>query len=318
MTTSSNTLIKAKALKPGDRVALVAPGGRPYKPSVVSRAARLVEDMGFKPVIGAHVLEVRGHTAGSIAQRVDDFNKFLNDDDVSALFCVTGGFGSLSLLPHLDFGAVERNPKIIVGGGENTAIVLGLHSRTGLITFHGPNLQDINSEASFVSFKSALTRQTILEPIVAATVNSAWSEAHSHVAVEGIGQGHLLGGNLTGLVSLFGTAFEPELSGAVLFLTDHDERNDIIDRWFTTLYVSGQLEKVKAVALGYFDNCGNKGSFNMLSVEDSCAERLVQLNLPSIFDFPIAGGASPTVPIGVSSALDTRRRTLDFLQSALI
>ncbi len=71
---TSKTLIKAKALKPGDSVGLVAPGGRPYKPSVVSRAARLVEDMGFKPVVGAHVLEVKGHTAGSVTQRVDDFN----------------------------------------------------------------------------------------------------------------------------------------------------------------------------------------------------------------------------------------------------
>ncbi len=315
---TTKTLIKAKALKQGDRVALVAPGGRPYKPSVVSRAARLVEEMGFTPVIGAHVLEVKGHTAGSVAQRVDDFNKFLKDDSVSALFCITGGFGGLSLLPYLDLGAIERNPKIIIGGGENTTIVLGLHTSTGLVTFHGPNLEDIKSEVSFVSFKSALTSQTNLDPIVAATVASAWSEEHSHVAVEGIGQGHLLGGNLTGLVSLFGTEFEPDLRGSVLFLTDHDERNDILDRWFTTLYVSGQLEKVKAVALGYFDNCGNKGSFNMLSVEDSCAERLVQLSLPSIFDFPVAGGACPTVPIGISSALDTRRKTLEFLQSALV
>ncbi len=241
----------------------------------------------------------------------------MRDDAISALFCITGGFGGLSLLPNLDFKAIERNPKVIVGGGENTAVVLGLHSRTGLITFHGPNLEDVKSETSFVSFKSALTNQSNLEPIVAATVDSAWSETHSHVAVEGIGQGHLLGGNLTGLASLFGTEFEPELAGSVLFLTDHDERNDILDRWFTTLYVSGQLEKVKAVALGYFDNCGNKGSFNMLSVEDSCAERLVELSLPSIFDFPIAGGACPTVPIGVNCALDTRRKMLEFLQAAL-
>ena len=314
---TSKTLIKAKALKQGDRVGLVAPGGRPYKPSVVSRAARLVEDLGFQPVVGKHVLEVKGHTAGSVAQRLDDFNKFLKDDSIAGVFCIAGGFGGLSLLPDLDLGALERNPKVIVGGGENTTIVLGLHSRTGLITFHGPNLEDIKSEASFVSFKSALTSQSNLEPIVAATVDSAWSEVHSHVAVEGIGQGHLLGGNLTGLVSLFGTEFEPELKGSVLFLTDHDERNDILDRWFTTIYVSGQLERVKAVALGYFDNCGNKGSFNMLSIEDSCADRLVQLNLPSIFDFPVAGGSCPTVPIGVSSALDTRRKRLEFLQPAL-
>src|SRR4051812_31514845 len=113
---TSKPLIKAKALKQGDRVGLVAPGARPYKPSIVSRASRMVEDMGFKPVIGAHVLEVKGHTAGSVTQRVDDFNKFLRDDSISGLFCITGGFGGLSLLPDLDLGAIERNPKVIVGG----------------------------------------------------------------------------------------------------------------------------------------------------------------------------------------------------------
>lgn len=314
---TNKAALKAKALCYGDRVGLVAPGGRPYKPSVVSRAVRLVEEMGFKPVVGEHVLEVKGHTAGSVAERVEDFNKFLGDDSISAILCITGGFGGLTLLPHLDFAAVQRNPKVIVGGGENTTIVLGVHTRSGLITFHGPNLEDIKSEQSFVSYKSTLTANSNLPPLLADTADSAWSENHSHVPLEGVGQGHLLGGNLTGLASLFGTDFEPDLNGAVLFLTDHDERNDILDRWFTTLYVSGQLEKAKAVALGYFDNCGNKGSFNILSIEDLFSERLLELSIPSIFDFPIAGGSSPTVPIGISVALDTRLKRLEFLQAAL-
>lgn len=315
---TNKTSLKANALKPGDRVGLVAPGGRPYRPSVVSRAARLVEDMGFSPVIGDHVLSVKGHTAGRLEQRVQDVNKFLTDDSVSAIFCISGGFGALELLPHLDYAAIERHPKIIVGGGENTTLLMGVHKRTGLITFHGLNLEDVKSEPSFLSLKATLTAASTLTTICADTVTGAlWSDNHSHVAVEGIGQGQLLGGNLTGLTSLFGTEFEPDLKDAVLFLTDHDERNDILDRWFTTLYVSGQLERVKAVALGYFDNCGNKGSFNILSVEDLFSERLVELNLPSIFDFPVAGGASPTIPVGVSVALDTRRKTLEFLQAAL-
>ncbi len=315
---TKRTALKAKALKHGDHVGLIAPGGRPYKPSVVSRAARLVEDMGFKPKVGGHVLAVKGHTAGSIEERVEDFNRFLNDDSIAAIFCITGGFGALSLLPYLDYSALERQPKVVIGGGDNTALIVGMHSRNNLITFHGPNLEDIKNETAFLSFKDAVQSSSNLPSITAANMGDAWAEAHSHVAVEGIGQGHLIGGNLTGLASLFGTEFEPDLSGGVLFLTDHDERNDILDRWFTTLYVSGQLGKVDAVAIGSFDNCGNKGSFNILSIEDLFSERLVELKLPSIFDFPIAGGACPTVPIGVSVALDTRRKTLDFLQPALL
>lgn len=314
----NKTLIKAKALKPGDKVGLVAPGGRPYKPSVVSRAARLVESMGFRSVIGAHVLEVKGHSAGSINQRTEDFNKFARDESISAIFCITGGFGALSLLPFLDYTALANHPKVIAGGGENTALLLALYSRIGLVTFHGPNLSDIKSEFTFKSMQANLSNRDPLWPISAATASSAWSEIHSHVAVAGIGQGLLLGGNLTAMASLFGTPFEPDLTDSVLFLTDHDDRNDILDRWLTTLYVSGQLARIRACAFGYFDNCGNKGSFNILSIEDMFSERLVELKRPCIFDFPIAGGDCPTVPIGVRVALDTGARKLDYLLPALL
>jgi hypothetical protein len=70
--------------------------------------------------------------------------------------------------------------------------------------------------------------------------------------------------------------------------------------------------------LGFFDNCGNKGSFNLLSVEDSFGERLQQLNIPSLFDFPIAGGECPTVPIGVNVLLDTQLGRLEFLEGSLL
>jgi len=86
---TTKTLLKATALKPRDRVGLVAPGGRPYKPSVVSRAVKLIQEMGFEPVVGQNVLEVRGHNAGTVEQRVGDLNRFLNDDSIAALLCIT-------------------------------------------------------------------------------------------------------------------------------------------------------------------------------------------------------------------------------------
>ncbi len=314
---TTKALLKANALKPRDRLGLVAPGGRPYKPSVVSRAAKLIEEMGFEPVVGQNVLEVRGHNAGTVEQRVGDMNRFLNDDSIAGLLCITGGFGALSLLPHLDYGAIDKHPKIIVGGGENTTLLLAAHSRTNLVAFHGPNLEDVRSQQCFDSLKTALTRKSALKPITAATVNGAWAGDHSYVPIEGVGQGALLGGNLTALVSMFGTPFEPSLKDCVVFLTDHDERNDILDRWFTTLYVSGQLASVSAMAIGLFDDCGNKGSFNLLSIEDSFSERLKQLEIPSLFDFPVAGGFHPTVPLGVRCTLDSRIQRLEFLESSL-
>lgn len=315
---NSAVLTKPKALKKGDRVGLIAPGWRPYKPSVVSRAEKLVEEMGLVPVVGNHVLEIHGHSAGTVEQRAEDVNRFIADDSVAAIFCISGGFGSLSLLPHLDLKRLEKNPKVFLGGGENTALILGLQSCLGLVTFHGPNLEDVKSEKVFVSLASALTRKDPLASISPATNSGVWSRHHCHVSVQGQRQGRLLGGNLTGLASLFGTAFEPQLKNSILFLTDHDDRNDILGRWFTTLNVSGQLSEIAAMLVGIFDNCGNKGSMNLLSLEDMFGETLTELGIPSIFDFPIAGGECPTVPLGIEVSFDTSTQKLEFLDSAVV
>lgn len=310
--------LKARALKPKDRVGLVAPGSRPYKPSEVTRAAKVVEELGFVPVVGANVLEINGHSAGSDEQRLADFNSFLADDSIAGIFCLTGGFGALPLVGRLDYEAMRRHPKVIVGGDENTVLLLAAYSQAELVCFHGPNLDEVKTEDCFTKLKYAVTNNKPLISIDGATVGSAWEMKGKYVPYEGTVHGTLVGGNLSALTSLFGTPFQPSLRDGLLFLTDRDERHDILDRWFTTLYLSGELSQVKGAALGYFDNCGSKGSYNLLSLEDLFGERLQQLNVPSCFDFPIAGGPDcPTVPIGIRVKFATSGSKLDFLEPAL-
>lgn len=311
--------LKASALKAKDRVGLVAPASRPYKPSEVIRAVTLVAELGFVPVVGPNVLKIKGHSAGTDEQRLSDFNSFLNDDSIAGIFCITGGFGALPLVGRLDYAAMRKRPKVIVGGDENTVILLAAYSQTGLICFHGPNLDEVKTQECFTNLKYAVTNTKPLFSIAGATVRSAWEMTPKYVPYEGIAEGNLVGGNLSSLTSLFGTPFQPSIQDSLLFLTDRDERHDILDRWFTTLYVSGELAKVKAAVIGYFDNCGSKGSYNLLSLEDLFGERLNQLKIPSCFDFPIAGGPDcPTVPIGVMAKFATKKSKLEFLEPALL
>jgi muramoyltetrapeptide carboxypeptidase len=184
-------------------------------------------------------------------------------------------------------------------------------------SFHGPNLDQVKTRKSLDSLRSAIMKSAIL-PDIGPELGELQVD-YPYVPVSGVAGGPFIGGSLSAIASLFGTPFEPPLAGGVLFLTDRDERNDILERWLTTINVSGQLAKVAAVVFGQFDNCGNKGSANLLSLEDSFGDTMKELGLPSCFDFPIAGGADfPTVPIGVSVNMDTTNRILHFLEAATI
>ena len=312
-------LLKAPALKLGDRVGLVCPSGRPFCPSVVEQCVRVVETMGFKPIIGKHVLSIHGYLAGTLEQRLKDFDQFCKDDSIAGIFCVTGGFGSMHLLPHLDYSYIAAHPKVIVGCDDNTALLSAIQTLSGLITFHGPNLDLISSKYTFERFKQAVTRTAILEPILVSDLaTDPIVPLLPYTPVVGSVEGRLLGGNLTALVSLMGTPYQPNFKDAILFLEDKNERNDILDRWFTTLYVAGELSQVSAVAFGQFKDCHPRGSYNMLSLEDLFGDRLKAMAKPSCFGIPLGQEISAaTVPLGCKVLLDTKQGRLDFLEPAL-
>jgi len=116
-----------------------------------------------------------------------------------------------------------------------------------------------------------------------------------------------------------GTSFQPDLDNAILFLNDRDERTDILERWFTGMWVAGVLNKVQGVAFGSFDNCGSKGSFNLFSVEEQLGSRMIQLRKPCCFDFPIAASRNALpVPLGLRATLDASAGQMLFHEAAVL
>lgn len=309
-------LIKPRALRNKDRVAIVAPSSRPAKPSLVVRARRILHDMGFEPVVGRHVLATRGYMAGSDEERLSDFHHALTDPSIHAVWAISGGFGALHLLDKLPYDSFKAQPKIVIGCDDVSHILLALHQKTGVITFNGPNLDRIDTREIFERVKKALTSTDHPHELVH---RDKFLEDFSYNPVEGFGKGKVIAANLTALVSLFGTPYEPDLAGSVLLLEDRAERNDILDRWLTTLYISGKLSHVTAIGFGQFENCDSRGAYNMLSFEELATDRIVGMKIPCCFDLPF--GQSPetfVVPIGLTGVLDTAKGKLSFSESALV
>lgn len=307
--------IKPPALKSKDRIALLAPASRPARPSQVKRAEALVHEMGFTPVTGAHVLSTHGAMAGSDEMRQADLNQALNDDSIAAIWFLTGGFGSLRLLKNLPYRKFANSPKIVLGADDNSHLLLALNRQSGVVTFNGANLDRIDTRESFEKVRKALTSHEHLPPTT--TQDKVLQNFH-YAPVSGTARGHLIAANLTALVSLFGTEYEPELSGAILLLEDRAERNDILDRWFTTLYISNKLSTVAALGMGQFEDCGSRAAFNMLSFEELVEDRVVQMKLPTCFNLAFGQSSScDIVPIGVSAELDTTSGKLVYTEAAL-
>lgn len=304
---------KPRALKHKDRIALLAPASRVAAPSIVKRAEAIVRHMGFEPVLGKNVLATHGYMAGSDEERLHDLRAALQDDTVSAIWCLTGGYGTLPLLSHLPYMQFARAPKIVLGGDDISHLLLALSVKSGVVTFCGPNIDRVESKEAVESLKKALTSHEYAE----LCVRDGVVDGFCYAPVEGIGKGLTLPANLTALVSLFGTEYEPELAGRILFLEDRRERNDILDRWLTTLYVSGKLSSVVAVAMGQFENCDSRGAVNMLSFEELAVDRFVPMGLPCCFNFPFGQGLSSVLPIGIKASIDTSTGKLHYLENVL-
>lgn len=318
-------LIKPPHLKKGDKVGLVSPASRIASPLRLNRCVQIIEELGFKAEIGRHVLKTKGFMAGSDEERAEDLNRFFENNEIKAIFCLTGGYGSLHLLDLLDYGSLEANPKLFIGCDDNSALLNVIHKNTGLVTLHAANLDDINDKDTFDNIHAALFCTKNLPNIYCKgkqddflsqsnIFHSTTGSTTDNSVVEGI----VTGGNLTTLTSLFGTKHKPIYSDALLLLEDRNEQFGILDRWFTNLYLTGTLAEVSGIAFGAFPKCDTRGSDNMLSIIDTFGDRLSQIQRPGCFGFQFgqAPGCFP-FPIGIQAQMDCQRGILEFKEPYL-
>lgn len=313
---SASRILKPSALRKGDRVSLISPASRPYSPSLLRRSISVIESMELIPVVGAHALDIHGYMAGSDESRLEDLNHAIRDPDIRGIFVLEGGYGSLRLLPGVDYERLKSDPKVIVGSDEATCLLLAIHQLTGLIVFHGPNLSRIDRSEAQQELERAIKESKILPAL---DLSDAFAGGSFLTFFSGVKEGRTTGGNLTALSSLMGTPFAPDLTGRILLLCDVNERNDILDRWITNLYASATLGKVAAIVFGEFDGCGPRSSLSVLSFEDLLLQRMKQLSVCSCFGLPFGQSSlSRVVPLGVESRVDTEQGSLSFLELALV
>ncbi len=286
------SFIAPPALRPGDRVAVVAPAG-PFERAVFERGLAVLASR-YTPAFEPSLFERHRYLAGDDASRQAQLQRALDDDTVRAVFAARGGYGVMRLLPALRWGT----PRHLVGFSDVTALHLAAQAQ-GWRSLHAPVLTQLGSQSPEVAARLF----ACLEGEGVAPLQGR------RTVVPGVATGPLLGGNLSVLTCLLGTPFLPSLRGAVLLLEDVGERPYRLDRMWTQLRLAGQLEGLAGVVFGDFTGCEEQGAtWSSAEVLDELA---FALGVPCAAGFPIGHGAvNQPVQLGAQVTLDATAKTL--------
>ncbi len=254
---------KPPMLERGDRVGLIAPASPPTGDDI-GQAVEHVASLGLVPVLGKSVRAQDGYLAGSDAERAADFNAMARDSEIRAIVAIRGGYGTMRILPMLDYEAVARDPKIVMGFSDLTALLNAVAVRSRVVTFHGP----VGAHGS--SWSGAA--RAYLEAALFATNPTRLRIDGARPIVSGRARGRLAGGNLALVASLVGTPFAVAAGGAILFLEETEEPPYRIDRMLTQLALAGDLVAARGILFGRCTKCVGPGPTQ--SADEVIGERL--------------------------------------------
>jgi len=287
-----------QGLGPGSAIALVAPSS-PFDADSYEKGVRILRSAGYEVVPGKNIFKKDGYLAGKDVERLQDLTEAALDPKIEAIICIRGGYGSGRLLPRIPFSTFRLNPKLFIGHSDITFLHLGLMSRAGWTTFHGPNLIGM-SEAP----------DSVLE-VLSGKASYQWVLEPGQVLRPGVAEGRVLGGNLSCLAHLVGTPYMPDMTGALLLIEDCGEALYRLDRMMNHLKLAGILPSIGAILLGEFTSCAENN--------DIC--RMVMDHV-SEYDFPVVhglpfghGSRNEVIPFGAPFVLDTNEGLLGILKT---
>ena len=286
----------------GSRVALVAPAG-PLRQNDLDRAVANAKTLEWEPVIGRNVEKRLSYFAGSDEARIADFNAAIRDDSVSAIWCLRGGYGAMRLLEHLDWDALERTPKAIIGFSDVTALLCAASVRAGVSSIHGPTARGKLTPFSEKSLRAAVGR----------VGNPCGDSPGSRTFVKGRARGRLVAGNLAILLALHDTPYKPDYNGAILVVEDVNEAPYRVERMLLTLKLSGDLQKCAGIAFGSFTNTGeeDKSLGGSRPMADVLLEAAEWARVPSMMGVPVGHIDNQwSLPFGAAAELDTDKKNL--------
>lgn len=263
-------------LKPGDTVRVIAPSGSFLSPWITQEwkdhSVQKMKEWGINVTFGKYVDEIDDFMSSSLEHRIADVHDAFADKSVQWIACIRGGHNCNQMLRYLDFDLIKRNPKILSGFSDITALSNAIYAKTGLVGYSSPNFYQFGfGEEMVAAYTHAAFRRCLFEegPF---TITPSAMMVHTVkdgketkalppepnpgpiVLHAGKAEGTLLGGNLCTLNLLQGTEYFPDIRDSVLFLEDDYCTNPTsFDRDLQSLIHQPGFERVRGIVIGRFE-----------------------------------------------------------------
>lgn len=275
-------------IKKGALFGLVSPAGKiPSK--VLELAGQFLSAHGFRSRCARHAADAFYQFSASDPHRLADFQEMLNNPEIEVIWCTRGGYGAIRILEHLDFSAMQRHPKWLVGFSDITVFHAALQNIHGVASVHGPMPKNMAEYGSSEPFW-----QTLLELLQGRLVQYH-TEPHAFNR-KGSASGTLIGGNLSMLHALRGTKYDFSPSGKVLFIEEVGEKLYHLDRMMYNLKIGGQLAGLAGLVVGQMTGMKDESTPFGASAQGIVRDAVKEYDYPVLFGFP-AGHDTPNEPL---------------------
>jgi muramoyltetrapeptide carboxypeptidase len=315
-TSARRSVLLPPALKPGDTIGIISPANATYPAEPYALAEETLRAMGYQVRFDSRVRNRWGHFGGSDAERAAAVNRMFADPQIAGILPMTGGSGCTRLLDRIDFDLIRRNPKFIGGFSDLTVLLNAIHARTGLITFHSPTASsewNTYSRNIFERMVIAGEALTLSNPLANEDL-PVQRRYRTRALTSGKARGHLIGGNLTVLATLAGTACWPNFDGAILFIEDVNEYLYRVDRVLAHLKQAGALRRLAGVVIGQFTKCEPGEGYATLTLDEIFADYFGSLGVPTYSGAQFGHVAEKmTLPVGAEVEIDADRGELRLL-----
>jgi len=262
-------------LKPGDKVAITCPAKK--LPRDIGDAVKLLESWGLIVILGETVNASWHQFAGTDELRTSDFQHFLNDTSIKAIFAARGGYGTIRIIDSLDFTDFKKQPKWIIGFSDITVLHSHIQALFQIESIHGQMPLTVRDG-------SAISLETLRKALFNEPIEYKYKSLFKNRSGEA--KGVLIGGNLTLLVMMNGSISEQDYSGKILFLEDVGEYLYALDRLMWNLKRAGQLNNLNGLIVGAFSELKDNDIPFSFTAEQIIMEHVKEFNYPVCFNFP--------------------------------
>ena len=305
-------LILPKALKKGDSIGVIAPGGAVFNKSSLEKCRVKLASVGLNMVIGRTLMTQNGYLSDTDENRAKEIMGMFTDPKIHGILAMRGGSGCARVLPFLDFDIIKKNCKPFIGMSDITALLTAFYTKAEMTSFHGPV-----GYSTWTEF----TKKYFTETLIDKKKTEMKTPAHSqfYMIAEGTAQGELIGGNLTVFSQLVGTPYLPDMNGKILFLEDINEEPYRIDRMLMQLKLAGILSQVNGIVMGECRKCVPEEPEKSLTLKQVLNDHLSDLNIPVFYGAKFGHIKDKwTLPIGIKAEMDASTGSLKLLEPAVI